>query len=168
MTPTLDSFLLCHTIQDLLLLLPISQAALVALVTRAGVVAPVAANVSSIETPLLLHPGGGSAIVSLLDFRCSAEFSVPSCADSPSRQTPIPINLTITLPFAPTRVRSTQLGALPFSVMVEETKDGKDGQGAVLMVEVMLTHADMLVLSRPAKTDDRAVAVGTATTIAAK
>ena len=116
-----------------------------ALVARAGVTAPVAANVSSIETPLLLHPGGAGAIVSLLDFRCSAEFSVPSCADSPTRPTPIAINLTITLPFAPTSVRSTQLGPLPFSVVADETAESK---GTVLTVEAVLTHADMLVLTR--------------------
>lgn len=125
------------------------QAALVALVARAGVTAPVTANVSSIETPLLLHPGGAGAIVSLLDFRCSAEFSVPSCADSPTRVTRIAINLTITLPFAPTSVRSTQLGALPFSVVAEETGgETAESKGTVLTVEVVLTHADMLVLTR--------------------
>ena len=114
-----------------------------ALVNRAGVTAPVTANLSSIETPLLLHPAGAGAIVSLLDFRCSAEFSVPSCADSPTRPTPVAVGLSIRLPFAPTSVRSTQLGELPFLVEAEETEGG-----TVLAVEVMLTHADMLVLKR--------------------
>ena len=125
------------------------QAALVALVDDTGVQAPVVANVTSIETPLLLHPGGGGAIVSLLDFRCSAEFSVPSCADSPTRPSPIGISLKISVPFAPSSIRSTALGPLPFSMIVEEGSDGKGSGGQhVLMVEVTLTHADMLVLTR--------------------
>lgn len=140
----------CQFLHDFIFLnsdSPPAQATLVALVAHAGVTAPVIANVSSIETPLLLHPAGVGAVVSLLDFRCSAEFSVPSCADSPTRPTPIAINLTITLPFAPTSVRSTQLGALPFSV-AKEGEGAAKGEETVLVVEVTLTHADMLVLTR--------------------
>ena len=117
-----------------------------ALLAHAGVTAPVTANISSIETPLLLHPAGAGAIVSLLDFRCSAEFSVPSCADSPARPTPVALKLKIALPFTPTVVRSTQLGVLPFSVVPEDNE--AEGDGAVLTVEVTLSHADMLVLTR--------------------
>ena len=115
-----------------------------AALNRAGVAAPVTANVSSVETPLLLHPSGSGAIVSLIDFRCSAEFSIPKCADTPMRPTPIAVRLHIAIPFTPTSVRSTQLGALQFSVVDE----GGVGQRSVVVLEVTLLHADMLVLTK--------------------
>jgi hypothetical protein len=62
---------------------------------------------------------------------------------SPARSTTIALNLSITLPFAPTSVRSTQLGALPF-VHARTESEG----ASVVVVELLLTHADMLVLTR--------------------
>ena len=62
---------------------------------------------------------------------------------SPARSTTNALNLSITLPFAPTSVRSTQLGALPF-VHARTESEG----GSVVVVELTLTHADMLVLTR--------------------
>lgn len=82
--------------------------------------------------------------MSLIDFRCSGEFSIPKCADTPMRPSPIAVHLHITIPFTPTRVRSTQLGTLPFSVV--DKRD--DGERSVVVLEVTLLHADMLVLTK--------------------
>eukprot|EP01047_Picozoa_sp_COSAG01_P032515 COSAG01_NODE_2354_length_7842_cov_10.860907_3_plen_384_part_00 len=112
---------------------------LAAILSAAGVEPPVTVNTSSIETPLLLHPSGQGAVVSILDFRCAKEFDV-QCADRDKRVSPLPLSMEVRLAFEPKAVTSMQQGALTFHVAKRQKMT------TVKVMGLVVSHADMVVL----------------------
>ena len=99
------------------------------LAARAGVVPPVVASQTRVETPLLLAPDKQAAVVTLLNFG-------PGLPVAPIEQ----LKLSIRLPFKPTAVESVAHGPVAFTVAA-------DGEEHVVALAVPLKFADFVKLS---------------------
>ena len=100
------------------------------LARTAGVIAPVVASATHVETPLLVTPDKKKAIVTLLNF--SPGLPVPRV---PSLQ------LEVRLPFIPTTVESVEHGALTFTTATSGTQ-----QHIVNFTVPALTYGDFVAM----------------------
>jgi hypothetical protein len=100
------------------------------LARTAGVIAPVVASATHVETPLLVTPDKKKAIVTLLNF--SPGLPVPRV---PSLQ------LEVRLPFLPTTVESVEHGALTFTTATSGTQ-----QHIVNFTVPALTYGDFVAM----------------------
>jgi hypothetical protein len=108
-----------------------TRAIIAGIAEAAGVVGPVVASETRVETPLLLSPDKKSAVVTVLNFKPSSATVVAP---------PIPsVGLNVTLPFTPTKVTSVTHGALAFT-----TTAAADG-GNVVATKLPLKYADFVL-----------------------
>ena len=108
-----------------------TRAIIAGIAEAAGVVGPVVASETCVETPLLLSPDKKSAVVTMLNFKPSSATVVAP---------PIPsVGLNVTLPFTPTKVTSVTHGALAFT-----TTAAIEG-GNVVATKLPLKYADFVL-----------------------
>jgi hypothetical protein len=103
----------------------------------ANVCLPVVVSARRVEGALMLTPGNSSAVLTLLNWRCTED----SCT---LKDTAVPkLAVKMRLPFAPTKIRSAAHGAVtPTSACAP---DPCDGHHHTACFDIALGYADFIV-----------------------
>ena len=106
----------------------------------AGVCPPVALSERRVEAPLMLTPDNKSAVITLLNWRCTED----SCSQANTKVSSLKVQ--VQLPFAATKLHSSAHGDITPSPCPSSAKTC-DGATHVVCFEIDLVYADFVTLS---------------------